>query len=304
LNESIAMFEEARAIQDFHKLKPEQVGPALAEPTTLVVPIIDEAKHQYKEGIRFTPEEYEELKSFILGIDEDHIVEHYPENASQLIATKYTNEKSFITEMTIRLCQTHESLKSWLFRQADEHHPLYSSDGTVDRSKLPSDKWDVVELKGAGEVPYLKEDANALPVAFYHWFFTKVNKASPLDRRFMAKEFDMQGNPSRFGVLLKIVQNAVERHWKMVRPADKDLAYYFPLESAQPFEGVIADLSSDAKFNSYGLSQKMGQFIGNVHLFDGPQRFQTRAQCIATMMNLKELKTFAEAGGENQEKNR
>lgn len=295
---------EVLQIRNLHKLlTPEQRAEAMKDPTTLLLRVSDPGTGTSSaQPLRFTPEKYKLVTDFVHAIEEEGIEEfaRIDPSARELIALKHdpAHEQEYLLGVFYRLARRSPAFHHWIFEELDENHPLYNFDGSLDRSKLPSEAWTAVELKGGGEVPILKADLPLFPTLADRWFFNKVSKATPLDRRFMAKEFDMQGDGSRVGMIIKIVQNAVERYWQMVRPADKDKAYYFDLEEDVPYDGTKAVLkSNNAKYSNYHLTRELAQL-----LFVPPKgrllRCDKRQQCINMALNIKHLKSFAASGGD------
>lgn len=289
---------ELKQLKQANRLPLEQVEEAWKQPATLVVPIRDASTQEsYYQAIRFNETDFENLKEFVMNISEDHLKQKFaPQHAQYLIELKTTQPKKYMTAVLVELCNKIDSVNQWVMRQADEHHPLYLPDGKFDRSKLPSDLWDVVELKGVGEVPYLKADRGYLPTAMDYWFFNKLFASSMVDRRFLNSEFDPTSNPSSFGRVLTLIQSAVERHYKMVRPADKDKDYYFPLAEEVPFTGASTTLD-DATMEKTGqflVGETLGKILGNAPADNKPSRVVLRQAAIDILSDIKNLKSFAQ----------
>jgi len=297
---------EVNKMRSGHKLEagtPEYEA-AMKDETSIVVNFQDNKTHTtYMSAIKFGQEKYNVLKEFCNNITDDCLEAHGKATGRQdLLKLKGMPgaEKEYITAVLYAFAKQSATFKDWVFSEADASHRCYLPDGTFDRSMLPSDQWTVIELKGGGEVPILKDDLPLTPILADNWFFKKVKGASALDRRFMAKEFDMQGDTSRVGWVIKYVQHALEKYWNMVMPSDKDKAYYFDLESETPYDGVKGTVKTSAGHSDYYVSRDLAQML---FVPDGkaPRRYKQHVECIDMALNIKTLRTFAATGGEEKE---
>jgi hypothetical protein len=256
----------------------------------------------HTEGMRFDADMMKKLKDFLLNIDNDHIRDALgPEMGERLIQLKMQDPRAYMAQALVTIANNNDSVRQWLFRSADENHKMWNLDGTFKREFLPSDKWTIVELKGAGEVPILKEDLPFMPNVADAWFFKKTSQAHPLDRRFMGKEYDMESNPSGFGRLLQMIQNAIAHKWQMVRPADKDKAYYFDMPEVAPHAGTeIAIDPSEmvAVRNNFTIDLTVGTMLGNVPAGNAPMRALTHLDALELTLSARNVKNFA-SGGNN-----
>jgi len=295
-------------VQNIHKLSPEEVATVDQDPTTLVISVRDPATGEtYSQAVKFSEAQYQTVKNFCYNIAEENLEKFSRTNAGgkRLLALRNAegleNEKAYILGVLYPLSDMSSALHKWIFAMLDKSHPLYANDGSLDRAKLPSEAWTVCELKGGGEAPILKTSLKYLPTLCDNWFFNKVQKAAPLDRRFMAKDFDMQGE-SRVGIIIKLVQRAVERYWSLVRPSDKDRKYYFPLAEEAPFVGQKVEMVKPREDASqYYMSREAAQLFFVPNFEDGPQRFGTHQECIGLATRAHLLRSFAAEGGKCSE---
>jgi len=278
---------------------PEAHAKALADPSTLVVPVRNEETGATEmTAVKFA--EFEELKEFFLNINDEHIREMITpaERATELISLKNSDINAYMTRCIIHMHHEVKGFRQWFWKQVDKCNPLFNADGTFNREFLPAKGWDVTEIKGAGEVPYPLEHESKLPVAMDFCFFKKIKEAAPVDRRVNGAEYDIQSN-SRFGMILKWVQIMVERYWHMVRPCDKDQAYYFSLEEEKPFGGVEMEISATdvSQHNaSYAVSPFVAKILCNASDSKTPERYFPRTEALRIMSSLPILQTTA-AGG-------
>jgi len=261
----------------------------------------------HSRALHLTNEEYDVISNRIMSMTYDEILETCNHNAAAAAATfqqRENNPKDYITNVLIELANNNQGVRSWLFRRLDDHHNLYTADGTVDRSKLPSDEWDVARVPIFGEVAYLKRYKNKLPVAQDHAHYLEyARKLSPLDNRINAHQLDVQRQTSFLGRLMTILRSVFSSQMEIGRVNKNDKEYNFPLESEKPFDGVATDLNTGKTTpDEFYLNDNLiAAIYTDARSGDQPSRIYSRTVIQKIFCDMHNLRGVAEGGLQKKE---
>jgi len=262
---------------------------------------------RHARALVLTEQECDIISERILGMGYDEILDICngdAQQAAKIFADRERDPKSFMTSILIDLANKNQGVSSWLFRRLDDHHNMYTPDGTIDRSKLPSDQWDVARVPIFGEVAYLKKYKNKLPVAQDHAHYHEYKrKLSPLDNRINSHQLDVQRQTSFLGRLMTILRSVFSSSMEIGRVDKNDKEYNFPLEEEKPFDGVAARVATgkDLANEFYLNDDVIAALYTDARSGDKPSRIFSRTNVQKIFCDMHNLRGVAEGGLEKKE---
>lgn len=307
LKENITRYQQYKRFLQFHQLHTEEdLAAAAAAPNTLIIPVRDqETGATFSQAITLDADKYTALTSWLLGLEDNSLICSFPlEKAEELIRLRSEQPQAYLSRLVVELANSFDSFHSWLFAQADKHHPLFNEDNTV-KSEFLTDDWKVMWFKGAGEILYLAEDERYMPVVQDRWFFRKLEKASPADRRFMGAKFDMHREVSFFGRFMKWLSMMIRRYWDLVFAHTDDKNYHVPFAAEQPFEKPLFEFAPtvlEPLHGKFDMPVTLSQILGNVYTDATPRRPETRQFLLDLVSRASDLQPYLTAGNQPDEK--
>ncbi|EZG81337.1 hypothetical protein GNI_019220, partial [Gregarina niphandrodes] len=94
----------------------------------MVLPVRSEDKGSYLQAFHIKPEIMDRLRSWLLGISNEHIRGAFPDRAEELILMKTTSPNDYIRHAVVQLANANPQIRQTVFRWGDENHPLWNED--------------------------------------------------------------------------------------------------------------------------------------------------------------------------------
>lgn len=242
----------------------------------------------YNEVLHMQKEELSHIRDWLLNIDDDHIRQAMPDGEGErLVAMKLISPNDYVREALTKIANKYDTVREWLFRSADENHPLWDENNRIKKELLPPG-WTTINLKGSGEAPILKEDLAYTDRIQDAYFWRKVDRASPIDRRVMGAEYDVRRNPNGW------IFDALARKFNAVRPTDLDKEYFFDLPKGD--EDVWSPDTSHCAKRYLINDTVVARVFGNVPSQDRIASALSHREILDIGLRAKLVKTSVEGG--------